>query len=402
MEVIKGFKYRIYPNKEQEKFLASQFGAVRFVYNHFLANRKEEYLLNKKSLNYYDDAKSLTDLKTKDGYAWLNDINSQSLQYSLRNLEAAYNKFFRKLSKFPKFHSRKSKQCFKIPQHFVIKKDKLYIPKLKAGIKISVHRDLPSKQLCCYISRTPTNKYYVSFLCEVCVEPLTKLKNAEVGIDLGIKSLLITSDGEVIENQNFYRKSEKKLIFQQRKLSKKKKGSNNRRKQRKIVAKVHEKVHNSRLDYIHKITYRLINENQVIIAESLAVKNMIKNHCLAKSIQDVAWGELLRQLEYKASWYGRIFHQIDRFFPSSKTCNNCRFLLESLSLDIREWVCPNCGKLNDRDVNAALNIRDKGLKDLKESMSGLGTKSDVKQKHAEALGKKTKPLKHEAPALRQG
>jgi putative transposase len=425
--VIKGFKYRIYPTEEQKVFLSKQFGATRFAYNYFLANRKSEYENNKRTLCENDDSKLLTQLKTVDGYEWLNDVNAQSLQAVLKNLSKAYSRFFKHQSKFPRFHKRSSNQCVKIPQAFKVKNKKLFIPKLKAGIKIVVHKSkpLPAEQICCYISKTPTDKYYVSFNCKVDVRPLKYLDNAEVGIDLGLKSLLITSDGEAIENKHFYREAEKKLAYEQRKLSKKKQGSNNRRKQKKVVAKVHEKIHNKRLDYIHKITHRIVNENQVIILESLAVKNMIKNHCLAKGISDAAWGELSRQLRYKSDWFWRTFHQIDRFYPSSKTCNDCGFILDSLPLNIREWTCPICDSYHDRDVNAAMNIRDRGLQELEDleeariaeeerlkaieakkevlKTSGCGSQqSDDKQKHVEASGKNTESMKHEAPVFRQG
>jgi len=384
MSEQKSFKYRIYPAEDQKKFLSNQFGATRFVYNYFLANRKNEYLNNKKSLNYYDDAKKLTELKNQDGYGWLYDINSQSLQASLRNLEVAHQRFLKKISKFPQFHSKSNNQTIKIPQKFYIEEDgKLYIPKLKTGIKIILdNRVLPDKKTCCFISKTSSNKYYVSFLCETDIESLEKSQNV-IGIDLGIKSLLTDSNGNTIENPKLLKKSEKKIKFQQRKLSRKKKGSNNQKKQRLILAKTHEKVTNRRNDHLHKTSRKLIDENQVIIAESLSVQNMMKNHCLAKSIGDVSWGELLRQLEYKAKWYGRTFYQTDRFFPSSKTCSNCQFIVDNLPLNIREWDCPQCRSHHDRDHNAAKNILDKGLKDLKD-LSGCGMQSDIKQKLVEA------------------
>jgi putative transposase len=392
MSVIKSYKFRIYPTKEQQGFLARQFGAARFIYNLFLAKRKEEYMNNKKSLNYFDDAKSLTLMKKEEGFEWLNDINSQTLQSSLRNLEVAYQNFFKKRAMFPKFHAKSNKQCIKIPQNFCVEDAKLYIPKLKTGIKIVLHRELPSKPTCCFISKTPSGRYYASFPCEEEVKPLPKLNHA-VGIDLGIKSLLVTSDGEVIDNKNVYRSMEKVLAYEQRQLSKKKKGSKSREKQRLVVAKINEYIANCRRDHLHKVTKQLIDENQVIITESLAVKNMIKNHCLAKSIQDASWGELLRQLDYKAEWYGRTLYQIDRWFPSSKTCNDCQFVVDSLPLNIREWTCPHCKRHHDRDANAALNIRDKGLLDLRD-LSGCGMQSDTKQKRVEAStsGKSRKAL----------
>lgn len=375
----KSFKYRIYPTKGQQFFLAQQFGAVRFVYNFFLNNRKSEYLNNKKSLNYYDDAKSLTALKQQDGYAWLYDINAQTLQSSLRNLEVAYTNFFQKRTKFPRFHSKKNKQCIKIPQHFSIENNQLFIPKLKTGIKIVLHRELP-KSTCCFISKTPTNKYYVSFLCETDIQTLPK-STKTIGIDLGLTHLLTADDGKTISNPKYSKQLKKKLIFKQRQLSKKQKGSNNRNKARQQVALIHETIANKRNDHLHKVSKKLIDENQVIIAETLKVVNMMKNHKLAGSIQDASWGELLRQLKYKSDWYGRTFYQIDTFFPSSKTCNNCQFVVDSLPLNIREWDCSNCKQHHNRDVNAAINIKNKGLKDL----SGLGINSDIKQKLGEAF-----------------
>ena len=378
-KVLKAFKYRIYPTKEQKIFLAQQFGAVRYVYNHFLSKRKDEYLNNKKYLNYHDDAKALTELKSLDGYEWLYNVNSQTLQSALKNLDAAYIKFFKKQNAFPKFHKRSNRQCVKVPQHFKVSCGKLSIPKLKSKIKIKLHQRLPEDQVCLFISKNPSGEYYATVLCEIDVKELPK-NSSSIGIDLGLKDLAITSEGETFKNHKFYRLAEKKLKFQQRKLSRKKKGSKNKNKQRIKVAKLHQKVSNRRFDQFHKITHQLVNENQIIVAESLSVKNMIKNRKLSKSIQDASWGEFTRQLEYKSKWYGRTFYQIDRFFPSSKTCNKCQFVVDSLPLEIRNWDCPACGTNHDRDVNAAMNIRDKGLKDLSVS----GTESDVKQKLSKA------------------
>jgi putative transposase len=380
MTVQKAFKYRIYPTESQRDFLARQFGAVRYVFNYFLNQRKEEYLLNKKSLNYFDNAKELTILKAKDGYEWLYDINSQTLQASLRNLEVAYTNFFSKRAKFPCFKKRSNKQSIKIPQAFSIEDNMLFIPKLKSGIKIKQHRLLEGKSVCCFISKTPTDKYYVSVLCETDDQPLPKL-DSTIGIDLGLTNLLTTSNGEVIANPRNSKRLAKYLAFKQKELSRKQKGSNNRNKARKQVALIHEQIANSRIDYLHKVSRKLIDENQVIIAEDLSVANMMKNHHLAGSIQDASWGELLRQLKYKSSWYGRTFGQVDKFFPSSKTCNGCQFVLDNLPLSIREWDCPNCQQHNDRDVNAARNIREQGLK----TISGYGMQSDTKQKLGEAL-----------------
>jgi putative transposase len=389
MTVQRAYKYRIYPTAEQQEFFSRQFGAARFVYNYFLNQRKTEYLNNGKSLNYYDNSKELTTLKTQDGYAWLYDINSQTLQASLRNLEVSYTNFFAKRAKFPKFKKRSNKQCIKIPQNFKVEGKKLFIPKFKTGIEIVLHQSLPTKPTCCFISKTPTNKYYASFLYEVDIQPLSK-SDQTIGIDLGLTNLLITSNGGAIANPKHSKKLQKKLAFKQRQLSKKQKGSNNRNKARIQVALIHEQIANSRNDYLHKVSKKLVDENQVIITETLAVANMMKNHNLAGAIQDASWGELLRQLEYKSGWYGRTFYQIDMFFPSSKTCNGCQFIMDTLSLSMREWDCPNCQQHNDRDINAACNIRDQGIKNLSiakaiDGTSGCGMQSDDKQKLGEAF-----------------
>src|SRR5271165_3741141 len=377
----KAFKYRIYPNKLQQDFLAQQFGATRFVFNYFLNQRKNEYLTSKTSLNYYDNAKSLTELKQQDGYDWLYDINAQTLQASLRNLETAYTNFFQKRTKFPNFKKRSNKQCIKIPQAFRIENNHLWIPKLKSGIRLVQHRPTVGKIICLFISKTATEKYFVSILCEIDdAKPLPKT-DKQIGIDLGLTNLLTTSDNEIIANPRNRKRLQKKLAYKQKQLSKKQKGSNNRNKSRIEVAKIHEQIANSRLDYLHKISNRLVSENQTIITETLSVANMMKNHKLAGAISDASWSELLRQLKYKSEWYGRTFSQIDRFFPSSKTCNGCQFVLETLSLAIREWGCPNCKQHNKRDHNAAKNILDMGLKNL----SGIGMLLDIKQKLVEAL-----------------
>lgn len=256
----------------------------------------------------------------------------------------------------------KSKQSFLSSRNRIVD-DRLFLPKLKTGIKIVLHRELIGKINSVSITKTSSGKYFASFQ----VKTDTKLlppNTSIIGIDLGIKNLIITSDGEEIPNPQFYRSKEKKLAYQQRQLSKKQNGSKNKEEQRLVVVKLNEDIVNCRKDYLHKLTKRLINENQVIICENLNVAGMLRNHCLAKSISDVSWYELTRQLKYKAEWYGRTFHQIDRWFPSSKTCNNCQYLMESLPLDIRSWCCPQCKQLNDRDINASLNIRDRGLKDL--------------------------------------
>ena len=390
--VLKGFKYRIYPNKEQKLILAQHFGSTRFVFNLFLNKRIQEYETAKTSSSYVKDSQYLTTIKDRknkanisdnnqDGYQWLNNVNSQSIQAALKDLDNAYKNFFKKKAKFPNFRSKSSRQCVKIPQNFKVSCGTLKIPKVKQGIKIKLHRSLPLIQKCLYISKTKSGEYYASFLCEIEVESLPYNQNY-IGVDLGIKDLAITSKDEIIKNNHYLRSKECDIKYCQRQLSKKKKGSNNRNKARIKFAKLHQNIKNKRLDHIHKLTSQLINENQVVICENLRVKNMMKNHCLAKSISDVSWSEIFRQLEYKSKYYGRIFHQVNTFYASSKLCSNCGYKYQSLSLKIRKWTCPQCGQQHNRDVNAAINIREQGLRDLEK----VGLWNIIPdQKHVEAL-----------------
>jgi putative transposase len=368
MIVTKAYKFRIYPTKVQVELMAKHFGSARFVWNYFLALRKDSYLENKKTLNYYDNAKTLTLLKKDDEFNWLKEINSQALQAALKDLDTAYGRFFKKQAKFPKFKSKfKSVDSFRCPQGVGIRDGKLSIPKFREGIAIKMHREITGKILFATISRTPTGKYFVSITCETEHTALPGT-DKEVGIDLGIKDLAICSDGKVFENPKITKKHAKKLAYEQRQLSKKEKGSGKRTKQRKKVAAVHEVVKNARADNIHKLTHSVIQDNKTVVIEDLHVKGMLKNHCLAKAIADVSWFELTRQLEYKAKWNERNFVQIDRWFPSSKTCNVCNFINQNLQLKDRTWTCPGCKTILDRDLNAAKNILKQGLKIL----SGYG------------------------------
>jgi len=376
-------RFRIYPTKSQERFLERHFGATRWAYNFFLAKRKAEYLAGNKRLSYRDDSAYLTSLKQMDGYSWLYDVNAQSLQQSVRNLETAYTNFFQGHKKFPKFHSKRGTKSFIIPQKFSIEEKKLWIPKLQTGLKLQRHHDLPVKPKSLTIIKVPSGKFFASFLIETTSKPLPP-SNKTIGIDLGLIDFLTTSDNLKIPNPKFQKKLEKKIKHQQRMLAKKKKGSKKRKRARKTLARTFEKTANQRTNFLHQTSRKLINENQVIILEDLNVAGMMKNHKLAGSIGQASWSEFVRQLSYKAEWGGRTVHQIGRFFPSSKTCHHCKFVLDSLNLKIRDWTCPSCGSKNNRDHNAALNIRDQGINDLKD-MSGSGIESDKKQKAGESL-----------------
>jgi putative transposase len=389
--IFKSFKFRIYPNKDQEVLLAKHFGACRFVFNHYLDKRKETYLEDKKSLNYYDNANDLTQFKKDENFNWLKEINSQSLQSSLRNLDTAYGKFFRKQTKFPRFKSKYDKQSFKIPQSVSIEDDKLIIPKFKGGIKINLHQEINGEILFATISKSTTGKYYVSITCEVNYKPFDKT-GSKVGIDTGIKDLAILSDVTTYENIKTLKKNLKKVKYNQRQLSKKVKGSSSRNKQKQKLAITHEKITNVRKDYLHKVSTEIVKNHDIISVEDLAVKNIMKNHKLAQAMSDVSLGTFYSMLEYKCDWNDKQFVKIGRFFPSSKMCSNCGWINQDLTLNIREWTCPSCGETHDRDFNASKNILKQGLKIL----SGSGIESDIKQKQVEALSldKSMKPETH--------
>lgn len=377
MKVTKTYKFRLYPNKGQSILMAKHFGSTRFVWNHFLAVRKTAYLANDKTLNFHDNCKTLTAIKKDADFAWLKDVNSQSLQASLKDLDTAYGRFFKKVAKFPKFKSRKvAKDSFRCPQLVKIVDRKLSLPKFREGIKLKMQREITGRILFATVSRRPSGKYFVAITCETDHDPLPTT-DKQIGIDLGIKDLATCSDGKVFKNSKLTNKHAKKLAYEQKQLSRKKKGSNNRQKQRSKVARVHEAITNQRVDHLHKLTHSIVRENQVIAIEDLNVKGMIKNRKLAKAIADASWYELTRQLEYKAQWNNRDLIKIDRWFPSSKTCNSCSFIKQDLKLSDRKWTCPQCGAVLDRDLNAAKNI-------LHQAVSGCGTQSDLKQKQGKA------------------
>jgi putative transposase len=362
MKIIKyTYKFRLEPTDDQKILLNKHFGSVRWAYNYFLNQRKEEYLNNKKSLNYYDQAKELTQLKKQDDKKWLKEINSQTLQFSLNCLDTAYDGFFKKRTQFPKFKSRKSKNSFTIPQFVSVKNNKLIIPKFREGIEMIMERKIKGIIKHCSINKTPTGKYFVSILTEQEYNPVNKT-GLSVGIDLGLKDFLVLSNGTKIKNHRFLKHYERCLKLNQKYLSRKTKQSNRYEKQRLKVARIYEKITNSRIDLIQKITSELIKEFDIIYLEDLNVKGMMKNHKLSKAISDVSWGTFIVILEYKASWNDKQVIHIDRFFPSSKTCSKCGWINNSLTLKDREWICPKCDEKHDRDFNAAINILNEGYR----------------------------------------
>lgn len=364
--MLKAYKYRLYPNKEQKIYFSKCFGSVRFIYNKMLNEKIEYYKENNKMLNN-------TPAQYKKEYQWLKEVDSLALANAQMNLDKAYKNFFRDKSVgFPKFKSKKNNHYSyttnnnqKIQTIKIIDNKYIKLPKLKSTVRIKLHKQIPKDGIIksATISKSPSNKYYISILVEQEIKELPKSEFA-VGIDLGLTDFAITSDGVKYSNPKWLRKQENKIKKLQRELSRKKKGSKNKTKARIKLAKAYEKITNQRKDFLHKLSSELINENQVICLEDIQVKNMLQNHKLAKAISEVSWYEFRRQLEYKAKWYGRTIVIIDKYYPSSQICSNCGENTGKKSLDIREFDCSYCGKHHDRDINASINILHEGLRIL--------------------------------------
>jgi len=362
----KGYKARIYPTKEQQETLKRIFGSCRFVYNHFLAERKRSYKEDGISLTYNKTANMLTVLKRQDEFHWLNECDSMALQESLRNLDRSYQNFFRKNARFPKFHSKHSRQSYRTRNQsdgIRVVGNTVRLPKI-GYVKFKGLKQFNGRILNATVSMAPNGKFFVS-LCVESENVILVNNGHKTGIDVGLKEFYTDSDGNTVSNPKTYRKHEKRLVREQKRLSRKKKGSNNRLKQRLRLAACYEKIVNIRNDFLHKQSLKLASENQVVCVEDLNVKGMLRNHRLAKSISDVSWSEFFRLLEYKTKERGGILVRVPTFFPSSQTCSVCGYQNPSVKkLYIRKWDCPHCGTHHDRDRNAALNILKKGLEIL--------------------------------------
>lgn len=359
----KAFKYRFYPTAEQENLLRRTMGSTRLVYNRALAARTEAWYERQERVGYSETSSMLTDWKKDESLSFLNEVSCVPLQQGLRHLQKAFSNFWAGRAKYPNFKKKRNGGSAEFTKSaFKFRDGQVFLAKCAEALPIRWSRLLPDsvEPSTVTVKLSPAGRWTVSLLVDVEIDPLP-ISPSRVGIDLGVTSLAVLSTGEKVLNPKGFKAKYRKLRKAQKALSRKQKGSRNRDKARLRVARVHAEIADARKDNLHKLTTRLVRENQTIAVEDLAVKNMVKNRKLSQAISDASWGELVRQLEYKCDWYGRTLVKIDRWFPSSKRCHDCGHVVDKLPLNIRDWVCPSCGEHHDRDINAAKNVLAAGL-----------------------------------------
>ncbi|HIK30212.1 MAG TPA: IS200/IS605 family element transposase accessory protein TnpB [Oscillatoriales cyanobacterium M4454_W2019_049] len=378
--MLKVVKVRIYPTDEQSVTRAKHFGCTRWLWNHCLSVMTETYKTTGKGISALTMKKQIPTLKAE--YEWLKECYSQCLQQSVLNLSQGFQNFFEGRAKYPNFKSKHRRQSVQFPQNVkVISESAIKFPGLLGTVAVKIHRPIEGQLKTVTVSKMPDGKYFASLLVEDGTEKPDSCSDGKaIGIDWGWTDFAITSDGSKFANPRHLKKHERNLKRKQRKLSRKKKGSQNRNKARIKVAKVHAKIANTRADFLHKLSRKIVNENQVIVVEDLAVKNMVKNHNLAKAISDVSWGQFCTLLKYKAEFEGKVYLEVGRFFSSSHLCSNTLLPLEKMDLSIRSFVCPHCSQRHDRDINAAINIRNEGLRILDSGSGSTALGGNVRPK----------------------
>lgn len=370
--INKSFKFRIYPNKAQKELITKTIGCSRFVYNHFLDKWNDTFKNTNKGLTYNKCSKQLTQLKKE--LLWLKEVDSISLQSSLKNLDDSFKRFFKKQNQAPRFKSKKHPVQSYTTKHtngnIAVIENKIKLPKLGL-VKFAKSKEVDGRILNATIKHSPSGKYFISILVETEVFDLPKT-NSSVGIDLGLKDFAILSNGKVYNNPKIFKTLEKKLAKEQAILSRRTKGGSNWNKQRIKVARIHEHIQNSRKDYLHKLSTEIVKNHDIIGIEDLQVSDMVKDRKFSKSISEVSWSEFRTMLEYKASWYGKTVVSVDKNFPSSQLCSNCNYKNKKVkNLSVRKWTCPKCKSKHDRDINASINLKNEALKLLTVGTTGL-------------------------------
>ncbi len=381
--MLKAIKVRIYPTDKQVIQLSKDFGATRWLWNRSLFVMSETYKNTGKGVSAIDMKKQIPILKKQKEFEWLKETYSQCLQQSVLNLSQAFQNFFENRAKYPTFKSKFNRQSVQYPANVkVLNRSSIKFPGNLGVIKANIHRELPNSPLrTVTVSKTPDGCYYASLLLDDGIaKPEVKGQGKAVGIDLGLIDFAVTSEGSKFQNPKHLKKHTKNLKRKQQKLSRKVKGSNTRNQARRMVAKVHSKITRTREDFLHKLSRKLVNENQVVVVENLAVKNMVKNHTLAKAISDAGWGKFCTMLKYKAEFEGKVYVEVDRFFPSSHLCSNTLLQIPKMDLSVRSFDCPHCGQKHDRDVNAAINIKNEGLRLWALGISASANRGSVNPK----------------------